>query len=170
MLGLSLVVALSQSAASAVVHDWSRAHRKLRMRSRILRRLSFARKSCEFLRVLNFGGWLVKVLVVCDHGNNRSVTIAGQLKYWKHDVISVGLETMTDDTLLMLLGWCDRVITTEAGQFESLSDLGLSLEGLSGKHQLWDIGPDVYPRPYNPELLKKVKALMQEHKAEYKGA
>jgi hypothetical protein len=36
------------------------------------------------------------------------------------------------------------------------------------KCQTWDIGPDEYPRPYNPQLLKLVKRLAQEHKAEYK--
>jgi len=106
----------------------------------------------------------MNVLIVCDHGNNRSVTIASQLKYWKHNVISAGLITTSISTLQMLLEWCDRVITTEQGQFEQLPI------GFDEKHQLWDIGPDIYPRPFNAELLAKVKALMQEHKAEYKTA
>jgi len=103
----------------------------------------------------------MKVLVVCDHGNNRSVTIAGQLKYWKHDVLSVGLAVTSEETIRMLLVWCDRVITTDSGQLDSLP------VGFDGKHQLWDLGPDVYPRAYNPELLKMVKVLMQFHKVEY---
>ena len=36
------------------------------------------------------------------------------------------------------------------------------------KVQLWNIGPDIYPRPFNPELLAIVKQLMQQHAAEYK--
>lgn len=105
----------------------------------------------------------MKILVVCDHGNNRSVTLAGQLKYWGHDVIPVGIQTNSAATLEMLIAWADRVIFTEdtqviAGDRPSLPD----------KFQLWDLGPDVYPRPYNKELLAKVKVLMDEHKWEYK--
>ena len=104
----------------------------------------------------------MKILIACDQGNNRSVTIAGLIKYWGHDVLTCGVSTNSQETLQMLCAWADRVITTEAGQVDKLP------EHAAPKHQLWDIGPDCYPRPYNPELFKKVKGLIDQHKAEYK--
>lgn len=94
--------------------------------------------------------------MVCDEGNNRSVVVAHQLKYWGHDVISAGIKRNTPETIEMLSQWADRIITTEEGQLEG------------DKVQLWDIGPDVYPRPFNKELLAIVQRMMQEHKLEYK--
>jgi hypothetical protein len=100
----------------------------------------------------------MKILVLCDHGNNRSVTIAGQLKYMGHDVLTAGLITNTPETLGMLQDWADKIIVTEQSQ------LGVIIE--SGKVSLWDIGPDVYPRPFNKLLLNKVRKLIEAHRDE----
>lgn len=99
----------------------------------------------------------MKVLVVCDQGNNRSVTIAGQLKYMGHDVLTAGLATNTPYTLNMLAIWADLVITTEAKQ---------TIPGVEDKTRLWDIGPDHYPRPYNKQLLTITRRLITEHTAD----
>ena len=55
----------------------------------------------------------MKILVCCDQGNNRSVVIAHQLKYWGHDVLSCGLSTNDRPTIDMLCAWSDRVIVVE---------------------------------------------------------
>lgn len=99
----------------------------------------------------------MKILVVCEQGNNRSVTVAHHLKYWGHDVIPAGLATNSAATIQMLADWADRIILTDYKQ---------RLE--STKTQVWDIGPDVYPRPFNRDLLSVVRRLMEEHKQEYK--
>lgn len=100
----------------------------------------------------------MKILVVCDEGNNRSVVLAHQLKYWGHDVIPVGVKRNSPETIEMLRDWADRVIITEEGQLEG------------DKVELWNIGPDNYPRPFNKELLAIVRDLMEQHKSEYKEA
>lgn len=99
-----------------------------------------------------------RILVLCDHGNNRSVHVAAQLKYLGNDVLTAGLQKNSAATLDMLCHWADRIIVTAADQLESLR---LDPHD-DGKVELWDIGPDVYPRPFNPTLLKKVRALVQE--------
>ena len=104
----------------------------------------------------------MKILVVCDQGNNRSVTIAHHLKYWGHDVISAGLTMNAQDTLELLVDWADRIILTDRTQAI------VTNHEAGAKVQLWDVGPDVYPRPFNKQLLKKVRTLMESHKAEYK--
>lgn len=112
-----------------------------------------------------------KILIVCDEGNNRSVTIAGQLKYWGHDCICVGLNRNRDTTIAMLCEWADLVILTEQGQVPRLhvvagiTSLGRG-KGFSVNCELWDIGPDKYPRSYNPELLRIVKQHIEKHRKE----
>lgn len=97
----------------------------------------------------------MKILVVCDQGVNRSVTLAGQLKYLGHDVLSAGVSTNSVDTQKLLYDWADKVI---------IVDFQLALPMYqSDKVELWNIGPDVYPRPYNKDLLKIVKRLIAEH-------
>lgn len=106
----------------------------------------------------------MKILVLCHEGNNRSVTIAHHLKYWGHDVLTAGIKTNTPETLKLLSNWADRIILTEdEQQYELANDVSFDFKKL----QLWDVGPDTYPRPFNRDLLDKVRYLMQEHKAEY---
>lgn len=109
----------------------------------------------------------MRILVVCDEGNNRSVTIAHQLKYWNHDVLSCGLTRNGPETLEMLFNWAERIILVEKMHIAKMPTL--IADNFAGKMQLWDVGPDTYPRPFNPELLQKVRRLMQEHEAEYKS-
>lgn len=103
----------------------------------------------------------MKILVVCDQGNNRSVTLAGQLKYLGNDVLTVGTKTNSEGTLFMLGEWADRIIVVSA-EVELDFHPYPSVEGLE-KIEVWDLGPDVYPRPYNTELLVKVKQLIKDH-------
>lgn len=118
----------------------------------------------------------MKILVLCDQGNNRSVTLAHHLKYWDHDVIPAGLKTNSPETLAMLFDWADRIILTERTQGDEIEKLfpewrtTENMVSALRKAQLWNIGPDVYPRPFNKELLPIVRRLMDEHKAEYKPA
>ena len=114
----------------------------------------------------------MKILVLCDQGNNRSVVVAHHLKYWKHDVIPAGLKTNSPETLIMLCVWADRIILTEDTQraeMDRIIPFGVEIPpGTAGKLQLWNIGPDIYPRPFNKELLAIVRRLMEEHREEYK--
>lgn len=106
----------------------------------------------------------MKILVCCDQGNNRSVTIAHHLKYWNHDVLTAGLLTNSSHTIAMLGAWADRIILTDQIQLDALP----KPMTFADKFQLWDVGPDIYPRPFNKDLLTKVRKLMTEHEAEYK--
>jgi hypothetical protein len=100
-----------------------------------------------------------RVLCLCDEGNNRSVTVAHQLKYLGHDVLSAGLKTNTIDTLMTLAKWADHVVYTEPCQRDALLFDGV-------RAHVWDVGPDVYPRPFNKQLLRKVRRLVDQHRGE----
>lgn len=90
-----------------------------------------------------------KILCVCNEGNNRSVTVAHQLKYLGHDCIPVGLSTNSQSTLELLCEWADHIIVTDSEQQVPPQH--------QSKVRLWDIGPDVFPRPFNKTLLAVVR-------------
>jgi galactitol-specific phosphotransferase system IIB component len=114
-----------------------------------------------------------RILVVCDQGLNRSQTIKGQIQYWGHDVLTVGLKRNTPATIASLAEWAELIILTAKDQqstFQSILDWwhGGFNPRLMFKIQLWDIGPDNYPRPYNKELLDIVKTHIKQHEDELK--
>lgn len=110
----------------------------------------------------------MKILVMCLEGNNRSVTLAHQLKYLDHDVLTGGFNTNDPTTVIMLAEWADLVILTEQDQIIPMQ-MALDLGGVETEHvSLWDIGPDIYPRPFNKELLAICKRLVAEHREELK--
>lgn len=90
----------------------------------------------------------MRLLVVCDQGNNRSVTLAYVLKYQGHDVLTAGLATNSLQTLELLGDWADRIFTTARDQrFPTHPE----------KVQCVNLGPDRYPRPLNKDLLRMAK-------------
>lgn len=101
----------------------------------------------------------MKILCVCDIGNNRSVHFASQLKFWKHDTIAIGLDTTTQETLKMLYEWADIILLTENMQRLKMP------EGYEAKIKFCDVGIDIYPRPYNAELLAKVRGYLEDNKS-----
>jgi hypothetical protein len=117
-----------------------------------------------------------KILIVCDEGLNRSVTIRGQLQYLGYDCLTVGLKRNSLGTIKMLFDWSDLVILTSKDQGKRLvklldtiwldNDGPISLTAAGWNTQLWDIGPDIYPRPYNKKLLALVRRLIQTNKNE----
>jgi len=109
----------------------------------------------------------MKILVLCDEGNNRSVTLAHQLKYLGHDVLTAGLKRNDSHTIRLLADWSDKIILTDAPQVRRLQLIATTTElgstGFGRTVEVWDIGPDVYPRPFNPHLLKICRQLIEEH-------
>lgn len=122
----------------------------------------------------------MKILVVCDQGNNRSVTLAGQLKYLGNDVLSAGISTNSEGTLAWLARFAEAIILTAHDQrapfkkaIEAEYKAAIEREDPCApayawerhrmKVEVWDIGPDVYKRPFNKQLLAIVKRLIKEH-------
>ena len=107
----------------------------------------------------------MKILCICDQGNNRSVTFAHLLKYWGNDTLSAGLSTTTLDTMKMLCEWADKIVVTASRQSKDFC-----FTGFRSKIVLCDVGPDTYPRPFNRELLVKAKQQLELHRAELHDA
>jgi len=108
----------------------------------------------------------MKILVLCDEGNNRSVMVAHHLKYWGHDVIPAGVKRNSPATLQMLSEWADKIIVTELRQIPEIEATWST--NFTPKIDIWNIGPDNYPRPFNKDLLAIVRKLMDQKKATYK--
>lgn len=101
------------------------------------------------------------ILCLCAHGNNRSVTMAYLLKYVSNfETLTAGLEYHTPETLKMLYEWADVITVPE----EKL--LNLIPEEYQSKIKFYNIGKDIYPRPFNKLLLDKARHLMEENKIE----
>lgn len=100
----------------------------------------------------------MKILTVCDQGNNRSVQFAHLLKYkYKADVLSMGIDNTSDETKNMLFEWADYIIVTEESQLYKIPAV------IRVKCRLWDVGEDRYPRPFNKELLAIVRQYIAEN-------
>lgn len=97
----------------------------------------------------------MKILTVCDHGNNRSVTLAHLLKYWDNDVIAIGVNS-SERTLEMLYDWADYIITTDFTQ--------VIPDKYQYKTKMFYVGPDVFPRPMNRELMNIFKGYLKDNK------
>ena len=97
------------------------------------------------------------ILCVCEHGNNRSVTMAHILKYVPgFETMTIGLSYHTPETQKMMFEWADRIVVPE----DKL--LALIPEEYKSKIKFYNIGEDVYPRPFNPVLYKRAKDLMDK--------
>lgn len=101
----------------------------------------------------------MKILTVCDQGNNRSVQFAHLLKYWKHDTIPAGLMTNSKETLEMLYKWADIIILTEDKQ---ITDIPIEYRQ---KVKLFDVGEDNYPRPFNIDLNRRAREILENNKS-----
>lgn len=110
----------------------------------------------------------MKILCLCNEGNNRSVTLAHLLRYWNNDVLSAWIDKNPIDTMTMLIDWADLVILTDMDQVYKYNG-DLTEEELKEKSCLCNIWPDIYKRPFNPELLAIVKEWLQENKETLKN-
>lgn len=61
----------------------------------------------------------------------------------------------------MLIDWADKIIFTEQKQ---MGELILTPDEIN-KSIVLDVGPDTFPRPFNPELLALAKQLLEDNKA-----
>jgi predicted protein tyrosine phosphatase len=90
-----------------------------------------------------------KILTVCKQGLVRSVGLADVLKmhFEPVDVIPVGANSNTQETLQMLCEWADHVIVMEGKYAKRLPS------GFENKILLCDVGPDTYGNSHNRKLI-----------------
>lgn len=106
----------------------------------------------------------MKFLCVCQGGNCRSVAMACALKENGQEALSVGWETATEKTLMMLLEWADAVVVMQENMIRRLQEkLGSDKLNLR-KILIVDVGPDIFGTPTHPSLLPYVRGIAEDWK------
>lgn len=105
----------------------------------------------------------MKIVTVCEQGNNRSVHAAYIMRYKRkidgggcNDIIPIGIKTSSQELQKMLFDWAEWIILTDA-QFKNLIPAEYS-----NKLKVWDVGQDRWPRPFNKELLGLLRVYMEK--------
>jgi predicted protein tyrosine phosphatase len=94
----------------------------------------------------------LKVLTVCSGGLVRSVGLADVLKiHFNCDVIPVGIDLNTPETVKMLLNWADIVVCMHEPFVKRIEHLGCMVPVL-----LCEVGPDNYHSAQHPSLIDQV--------------
>lgn len=101
------------------------------------------------------------ILVLCQRGNVRSVTVATILKDYAgmQDVIAAGVETSTQRTMNLLTDWADIVLV--AGDVK-LDGLPIYFEIDIKWHKLSEIGKDIWGQAMHPELVRRCIDALKE--------
>lgn len=100
----------------------------------------------------------MKILTVCQRGNNRSAALAFILRDERgpNEVINYGpLGGVSESTIDMLCEWAEKIIvtTTEVDVPEKFRIRRVFL----------DVGPDIWGVRFAPELLDKLRRLLDEN-------
>lgn len=98
----------------------------------------------------------MKILVLCNHGNVRSVGLAYLIKtIYKHEAIAAGVEDLSADTLLYLAKWADKIITLTPEAMKTM-------EGYTDKLGNLYVGEDIWHNPFAQELQHKLLKHLKE--------
>lgn len=98
-----------------------------------------------------------KILAICEWGNSRSVALAWLLKEQYHkDALACGICVVGPDTFKMLYDWAEMVIVTDARLTHPY------FEQYSYKTEFWDVGPDVYFRGFDPDLIEQYRRYLKD--------
>lgn len=95
----------------------------------------------------------MRVLVLCNHGNVRSVGLAYLIKtIYKHDVLTAGVEENSSETLSQLRSWAEKIIS-----------LTKEAHDMYPESIFIDVGKDTWHNPFDQQLqhklLKQIKNL-----------
>lgn len=111
----------------------------------------------------------MKFLIVCNHGNVRSVALARAIKdisFSKprphpHEAIAVGAAITHGDTFRMLYDWADTIVWMADGMhLEDFLQYVISNETIRVNriiNLVSEIGPDKWFNPMHPELQEIMK-------------
>lgn len=100
----------------------------------------------------------MKILTVCQRGNNRSAALAYILRDERgpNEVIACGPETSSEETMTMLCNWADKIICVAKG-----FDVP---ERWQYKRIRFDIGDaDYWGVGFHPDLLAKLRKELDEN-------
>lgn len=95
----------------------------------------------------------MKIIIMCQQGNSRSVALAYLLKEMKHEAIAIGMLSTSRKTRKMFYDWADLIILVIS---EKRYKHWIP-EEYHPKVKVWDVGVDRFFRGYDEELLQTFK-------------
>lgn len=99
----------------------------------------------------------MKILTVCRAGQCRSVSAKIALANRGHDVLAIGWEKNTKETMEMLCDWADRIIVMKKEFCDKIPAKS------ADKMICFDVGRDVWSNPFHPELRHKIDNILRYH-------
>jgi hypothetical protein len=100
----------------------------------------------------------MKILAACHAGICRSAAMSRELKRHGHDVLVVGLEGNSPETVKMLGDWAQKIVVMQKEL------LPMVPSEFSDKIVLADVGPDVWGDPSSEDLRNRVKVMVEAWK------
>lgn len=100
----------------------------------------------------------MKILTVCSQGNKRSVFTRFVLNH-HHDVIALGVDVNTPETIRLLAGWADKILVAEP-----IMKKKIPVRFQSKVDDNFTIGADVFPVSIGGRLLNIVGIKLKELK------
>ncbi len=100
----------------------------------------------------------MNILIMCIRGDHRSVCMASELRNAKkqRDVITCGAYTFSQETLVMLYDWADKIIVVDPKVQEAVHP------EYRDKMIVLDMGDDPWGPNFNPIFIGRAHALIEQ--------
>ena len=103
----------------------------------------------------------MKILCVCRYGSVRSTAMAHVLKNQGNEAIAAGYDTLSPETMRMLMDWADFILIAEDFMIDNLPPVHNKPIVDVG------IGPDVWGMDGIGQLVQEVKPLIEHALIKY---
>jgi hypothetical protein len=106
-----------------------------------------------------------RVLCVCQYGHSRSVALARLLHAQNIQAVAVGWQTAGCDFLEAIAWQSTKIITLQDGYFSIIAN---QIPWFPTKRfcSCFDVGPDRWVNPYNPELADLLSKMFASYQAD----
>lgn len=101
----------------------------------------------------------MKILCICSQGRNRSQATRVALMERGYQAINAGIDVLDVPTIEYLAQWADKILLAELAWLPRLSS-----EAQQKVDPKFEIGPDIWLNVYNPEMIYKIKTLLDNIK------
>ena len=100
----------------------------------------------------------MNILIMCIRGDHRSVCMASILRneMKQRDVITCGAYTFSQETLVMLYEWADRIIVVDPKVQDAIHP------EYRDKMVLLDMGDDPWGPQFNPTFMTRATLLIEQ--------
>ena len=101
-----------------------------------------------------------RVLCVCQYGHSRSVALARLFHAHNISAVSIGWQTAGHKFTETLVRQSTKIVTLQDGYLGKILN---QINCLAPPHVCFDVGPDRWVNPYNPELADLVAKMFASY-------